>query len=68
MSSSLIQATRRGGLISAGFYVVVGTLFVAWGSRDGMSFIMALGIAFLVFGIISAVRVLRIAAPENHRL
>jgi hypothetical protein len=62
-SSSLIRASRRGGLIAAAFYIVIGLLFAGWGIHDDMSLIIALGACMGIFGVVSLVRVLRITAP-----
>jgi uncharacterized membrane protein HdeD (DUF308 family) len=63
-ASGLIRASRRTGVISGVFYVVLGFMFAGWGLYGGLSFIAALGGAFVVFGIVTVVRVLRIT-PAN---
>jgi hypothetical protein len=63
-SSSIIRASRRGGLIASTFYIVLGVMFAGWGLHDDMSLIIAMGVCFVIFGVISVVRVLRIIAPQ----
>jgi len=63
-TSSLIQASRRGDIIGAGFPLVLGAIFAGWGFHDNLSFIVALGAVFLFFGLISLIRILRITAPK----
>jgi hypothetical protein len=64
-STSLVGGVRRGGVIGAGFNLVLGVLFVMWGLRDDISFITALGAVFVLFGLVSLFRVLRITAPKD---
>jgi hypothetical protein len=66
-ASNLVRASRRGGVISAIFYMVIGSLFAGWGIREHLSLIMALGAAFVVFGIITLVRVLSITSASSQR-
>ncbi len=64
-SSRIIRASRRGGMITAGFYMVLGAMFIGWGLHDRMSFIVAMGACFIVFGGIALIRVLRITSPSE---
>ena len=63
-ASSLVRASRRTGVISAMFYMVIGALFAGWGFREHLSLITALGAAFVVFGVITLVRVLSITGVK----
>jgi hypothetical protein len=63
-SSNFIRAARRGGMLAAGFYIVLGLMFFGWGLHDQMSLIIAMGACFAIFGVISLIRVLRITAPQ----
>ena len=65
-SSSIIGASRRGGVIASAFYIVLGLMFTGWGVHDAMSLTIAMGVCFAIFGVISLVRVLRITAPQLH--
>ena len=62
-TSNIIRASRRGGMLSASFYIVLGVMFAGWGLHDEISLIAAIGICFLVFGVITLIRVLRITSP-----
>ena len=64
-ASSLVRASRRTGVISAMFYMVIGALFAGWGVREHLSLIIALGAAFIGFGIITLVRVLSITGMKQ---
>lgn len=66
-ASSLVRASRRTGVISAIFYMVLGLLFAGWGLREHLSLIAALGAAFVVFGIITLVRVLSITGMKQPK-
>lgn len=62
-SSSIIRASKRGGLIASGFYIVLGLVFAGGGFHDDMPLITAMGGCFVIFGIISLIRVSRINSP-----
>jgi drug/metabolite transporter (DMT)-like permease len=66
-ASGLIRASRRTGVISAMFYMVIGALFASWGFREQLSLITALGAAFIVFGIITLVRVMSITGVKQPK-
>jgi hypothetical protein len=66
-ASSLVRASRRTGVISATFYMVLGILFAGWGVHEHLSLITALGAAFVVFGIITLVRVLSITSVKQPK-
>lgn len=63
-SSNIIRASRRSGVITSGFYIVLGVMFAGWGIHDEMSLIIAMGVCFATFGVISLVRVLRITSTH----
>jgi hypothetical protein len=68
IASGLIRASRRTGVISGIFYLVLGCMFAGWGLHEHLAFITALGGAFVVFGIVTVLRVLRITpatAPKT---
>lgn len=64
-SASLMQGLRRGSVNAAVFQMIFGALFLAWGLYDEMTFIIALGAAFFLFGLVSLARALRITAPKT---
>ena len=66
-ASRIVRASRRTGIISATFYMVLGLMFAGWGLRDGLSLIIALGGAFIVFGIITLIRVLSITGAKEPK-
>jgi hypothetical protein len=47
--------------------MVLGLLFAGWGLREHLSLIAALGAAFVVFGIITLVRVLSITGMKQPK-
>jgi hypothetical protein len=54
------SAARRGSIISYGFFMVAGTiLFLAPGREGHPRFIIWLGAAFVVYGLVMLIRVLR---------
>ena len=61
-STSIIRASRIGGLIASVFYIVIGLMFTGWGYHDDMSLIIALGMCITIYGVVSLVRMLRITA------
>jgi hypothetical protein len=65
-SHSLIRSSRKVGLMGAGFYVLLGLMFVGWGFHDGLSFFIAMGVCFVIYGTINLIRVLRLATVNSN--
>ena len=64
--ASLIRSSRTGGIMGAGFAIILGGLFVVWGIiTPHLHFITVLGAVYFVYGLISLVRVMRIVAPTT---
>ncbi len=62
--SSLVTGAQKNMVTAALFYLVCGVAFIGWGVFDDMSFLLALGAIFVVFGVATWVRARRIAAPK----
>ncbi len=62
VSSSLIRAGRRGGMLAAGFSLTMGIMFVVWGLYNSrLFFFIAMGALFIVYGLLQMVRISRLA-------
>lgn len=56
--SALLHKARSAGFQSAGMYVVLGIVLLAWGfTSEGLQFTAVLGALFVIYGIICAARV-----------
>ena len=61
-SAKFIKATRNGGILAACFCLASGALFLGFGIRESLTLIALLGGCFLVFGIVTLIRVLRLTS------
>jgi len=60
---ALLRKGRATGLLSAGLYILLGLVFLAWGfASEGLQFSKLLGALLTLYGIIILVRAL--AAPK----
>ena len=65
-SRSLVGAAKRTGMLSAGFLVAMGAVFLWWGmtTDEGLGFSTVFGGGFVLYGVLQLIRMSRLTTPR----